>query len=341
LADRDQLIDLEPGVILQALLHVDSSTAFRIRRCCRALKKLLASDTVRLWQGTSNCLGSHSIKGGMWLHALVPEDTLSLYARLSSTVELANDLHLKSMSAVERLLEALCRRMSPEGVGDIEDNQDDIHQELISGSRGNSYPGKGQCFFGSWSFHAAEVRAMLCGEKPGAVSSSRVEFVVLESFFGGEFKFGVFLTLSRAVRDTFVLSWQVSVVTPGLLQEHLDCFEIHLHGHTTIPSVTPLGYEGSVSMMSSHHTHVPVLHTLSKTSIMKLLEHDCLICALTIRFYCMGNEARVTSAKAFDSRAQIGYRWTESGRKEQRRTKIGGYRWTDCGFETISINLSM
>jgi hypothetical protein len=249
--------------------------------------------------------------------------------------------------------------MSPQSVGAIEDGVVDIidqeliqggqvnsardiedgvvgiiDQELIQGGPVNSYPGKGQCFFGSWSFPDEELRALLSGTTPGTVSSSIVEFVALDSFFAGEFKFGVFLTLRRAAEDSFVLSWGVSVITPGLLQEHLDCFEIHLHGHTTIPSVMPLGYEGSVSM--SFQTNMPPdSTTLSVTGISKLLELDGVVCSLTIRFYCMGQEARITSAKAFDSRAvPIGYRWTESGRKLQRRTHIGFYRWADCGFTT-------
>lgn len=332
-----QLIDLEPGVILRALLHLDSSTVFKIRRCCRLLDKLLASDVVRLWQGflegTSDCLGSHSVKDGIWLHALVPQDTLSLYARLSSTVEFATDLHFKNMTAVERLLEAFCCRMSSQSVGDIEDNGADVNQELMLGGGGDSYPGKGQRFFGAWSFHTEEVQAMLRGEKPGGVSSSLVEFVAMQSYFGGEFRFGIFLTLSRTARDTFALSWQVSVTTPGLLQEHLDCFEIHLHGHIAIPSVTPLlGYVGGVSGMSFYDTHIPARHTFSSSGIMKLLENDCLICVLTIHFCCAGTESRVKSAKACDAPGQIGYQLIESSNKLRRRTQISCYRWGDCGF---------
>lgn len=336
------MIDLEPGVLFQAFLHLDSSTVFRMRRCCQHLRKLLNADSgFNYWhcllQSASGSLGSHTNEGGMWLHALVHEETLSQYAKFCSTVELATDLKFNDMATLKDLIE-LCRcPMSRSSSGSIIGDVEDVfglHQEAILDSQENSCLGKGQRFLGTWEFNHEDVRAMLRKDEPGLVCSSVVEFIWLQSFYGSFLKFGVRLVLSRAVGDRFLLSWQPLVMTPGLLQEHLDCFEIHLHGWAAKPSLPPLSYHGSISMTFSLQAELPSLHTLSVADVMELLEHEHLICALNIHVYCLGNVALVNSAKGFDAKAQIDYQWTESGRKNRRRTKIG-HLWTEILVDKI------
>lgn len=334
------MMDLEPELLLLVMLQLDSLMAFKLRRCCRLLRKLLADGNgLSLWrgllEGTSGSLASHNIKGGIWLHALVPEDTLLLYARLSSTAELATDLKFKDVAAVHRLLQVSCLRQSPLGIGDIEDGV--IEGRELMGGVQTSYHDKGQHFFGSWAFDAEEVGAMLSGEKPGPVQSSLVEFVWPEGFFGDQFEFGVLLNLSRSADDRFVLAWQPSVLTPGLLQEHMDCFDIYVHGHVASPCVTCVDYEGSFSAMSPVPMHNVTLGSSSLTNAdaLKLLEHDSLICALNIRLCCMGEKVLVTTVNGCDARARPDYRWTESGRKLRCRAQIG-YRWIETGLPQVS-----
>lgn len=207
-------------------------------------------------------------------------------------------------------------------ISDIEDLVE-RPQEAILDSQKNLYPDKGQQFFGLWEFNNQDVEAMLFGHKCGPVCSSLVEFLCVDGFFGSQFKFGVQLNLSCAAGDGFVLSWQPCVLTPGLLPEHIDCLEIHLHGSAAKPSLSPLSYAGPISMLSSPPAPLPVLDALSVEGVMELLECENLICALTIHFYCLGNVALVTPVKGFEAKAQVGYRWTESGRKLRRRSKVG------------------
>jgi hypothetical protein len=306
------MIDLDRAVVLRSLLYLDSSAAFRIRRCCRCFQKLLAANSgLSFWkfllEGSSGSAGSHSIVGGLWLHALVPEDILSFYAMHISTTDLADNLKFEDVMTVESLLKASC--ITPGiGAAGCEAERD---QELIFG-RAAAYAacGEGQQFFGSWVFNAKNVGAMICGKETGPVCSSLVEFCWTQGFCGRKFEVGVMLMVSRVAGDRFVLSWLPKVVTPGLLQEHHDCFEIHLHGHVATPSISPLCYEGSISTMSSPQAHdIPMELTLCTAGIIELLEQDSLICALTIHFHCMGDEALVTPTKGFDPTAQIGHWW--------------------------------
>eukprot|EP00746_Dinoflagellata_sp_MGD_P160868 gnl/MRDRNA2_/MRDRNA2_87808_c0_seq1.p1 gnl/MRDRNA2_/MRDRNA2_87808_c0~~gnl/MRDRNA2_/MRDRNA2_87808_c0_seq1.p1 ORF type:complete len:370 (+),score=44.10 gnl/MRDRNA2_/MRDRNA2_87808_c0_seq1:79-1188(+) len=325
------MIDLDPGVILRALLYVDSLAAFRMRRCCRLLEDLLSANRgLKIWSDLlQDASGSHAIDSGMWLHALMTEDVLSLYARLCSTTELATNIRFESVALVEALLKASC---IIQGISDKEEVFDENFpgrdRELFLGGRGNSYLGKGQRFFGSWVFNKEKIVTMLRGQENGPVCSSLVKFRWIQGIEGeplyfqpGNFEFGVLLMLNRAPppnSDRFIISWQPHCTTPGLLGEELDCFEIHLHGHVAEPCILPLGYEGAISTMASPHANVPFGLTLGSADITELVEHDCLLCVLTIRFYSMGDEALVTSCENFRQQTRTGSRWSESSRKLSR-----------------------
>jgi hypothetical protein len=317
-----------PVVCLRVLFYLDSSAAFRIRRCSKDLEKLLANDGgLHLWrdllQNLSGILSSHSIDAGLWLHALVPEETLSLYATLMSSAELATALTFQNPRAVESLLEASCMM---EGWA-TEKNQAERDSDIISPTlqiTRSSYLSKGQRFVGSWSFNSQDVRSMLSGEKVGPLFSSVVEFRWMQSFFGGNFDFGVALMLTRVQLDRFALMWRPCVTTSDLLEEQSDFFEIHLHGQAVIPGVLPLGYEGGISKESStcSAVHLPHDLTLSVADVTDLLEHDSLMCVLVMHVHCMGENALVTAANGSDPREQIGYRWAESRQRFMNAQKL-------------------
>jgi len=65
------------------------------------------------------------------------------------------------------------------------------------------------------------------------------------------------------------------------------------------------------------------LHTLSVSDVKELLQYEHLSGELTIRLHCLGNVANVTPAQGFKAKGELGYRWTESGRKIVRRKQIG------------------
>jgi hypothetical protein len=299
------MIDLETGVLLQVLLYVDSSTAFRIRRCCQILEKLLAANRgLKMWRGvvngTSRHSGSHTLSSGMWLHALIPEGDLSMYAMLSSNVNLAADLRFWDIDVVQGLAEGYCCMM-----------QDAVAEKdaFLSGSHFL----KGQDFFGSWEFDADRVHALLRGGELGLVRSSIVEFrcKVMQSTgcsgrkcspFLGNLEFGVQLMLCHLSGGRCVLCWHPQVTNFGVLQENLDLMDIHLHGYLAVPAIKPLSYEGSLST-TNHHVYISQgyyspAYTLSKSDVVKLLEHDCLLGAIRVRLYCMGDEVEVIPAAA-------------------------------------------
>lgn len=300
------MIDSETGWVLRAMLYLDSLSAFRLRCTCQILEKLLAANRgLNIWhdlvKGGSHQSGSHTREGGIWLHALVPAELLSLYARLSSTADLANTLVFKDMTVVEGLLQASC-----------------MIQHMVSMEHfATGHMGVGQHFIGSWMFEAEAVSAFLCGEKPGPVQSSIVRFQCPE-FISGNFNFGVRLTLCHAPGSSFVLWWQPHWYEDAQ-EEDLDLVDIHLHGHVAKPFILPFGYESSTSTWSNRSLNIAGGQTLSKVDVLDLLDHDCLICALTIRLYCMGDPARVT-AMPLNFRAQHG--WTESGHKESPESSL-------------------
>lgn len=302
------MMDFDHEVTFRIMLHLDSLTAFRIRRCCRATWNLLSADNgFRIWQSlvksTPHQFGLHTLQGGMWLHACIPERSLSMYAEISSTTIIANALRFTDNEVVEGVVEAAYK------IRGIFAAQSDSFLK--------DYLGEGQHFFGSWMFNAASVQALICGDEPGPVRSSLVEFqwmqvVQCRGSQPGNFNFGVLLTLARTEGGRFVLSWQPQVMNTakGLLQEDMDLFDVHLHGHLAAPYFHPLGWEGNVSILnpfhmqsSGHHTTSP---TLSKTDALKLLEHECLICALSVRFFYMGKAASVTTAMACELEARAG-----------------------------------
>jgi hypothetical protein len=300
------MMDFEDGVTFRILLHLDSLSAFRVRRCGRATWNLLSADNgLRIWQSfvknTPHQLGLHTLQGGMWLHACIPEQSLSLYAEISSTTMIANALIFTDNEVVEGVIEAAyeIRRIFA----------------AQSDSFLRHYLGEGQHFFGSWMFNAASVQALINGDEPGPVRSSLVAFQWMqvsqchESQLGN-FNFGVQLTLAQTEGGKFVLSWQPQVMSTAkwLLEEDMDIVDVHLHGHLAAPYFHPLGYEGNIStlnpfhiQLSGHHTTSP---TLSKTDALKLLDHERLICAIGIRVFYMGKAASVITAMACEVEAR-------------------------------------
>lgn len=312
----------DPDVILGVLLYFDSQSAFRVRRCSRALKKLLAANRgLRLWHGvlesSLKSSGSHTIEGGIWLHAMMPEEALSSYATLTSTMGLATDLKFKSVVAVESLIELL-RIIQPQDTAAEEDTVQ-IGKEFIfagknmtgtSKSLRNSYfVGRGQHFLGSWEFNAERVKALMRGRERSPVFSSSVKFRCMHNSIGGTFEFEVLLIISGVAGTKFTLSWQPRVTMPNLLQDHLDCFEFHIHGTALMPSVPTLGYDGVVSA-TQPQTHVPLMER-RPADVLEMLEYDCLICAVTVHVYYMGNEACVTAAHGFGPTARNCYQCTD------------------------------
>jgi hypothetical protein len=339
--------DLEPGVVLQVLLFLDSPAVFRMRRCNRALAQLFSNGAYThccdLLRGTSVSPGSHTAKGGIWLHALVPEDVLSQYVRFCSTTELATDLEFKDIAAVEGLQKATSLSKSIAIGGNLVDKDQQINlgyvtrhgrsvhlNDPLQGPFLDNFMNNGQRFLGSWTFNPECVRSMLSGKELGQVYSSYVvEFRAMLSCQNGfegqigvqsqdSITFGVQLMLSRAALDRFVLSWRPCFTTAALPEEHMDSFDVHLHGHVADPFVFPLGYEGTISASSPTRTHingdVPVELTLSLAEITKLLEHDCLNCALNIQCYHENHAIAVTPTTRSRSHTQGKIVRSESGR---------------------------
>jgi hypothetical protein len=190
---------------------------------------------------------------------------------------------------------------------------------------------KGQHFFGSWAFDAERVRALLRGEEPGLVRTSIVEFRYngMQSRecperdclqFLGNLEFGVQLMLCHVSEGRFVLLWHPQVTTFSVLQENLDLIDIHLHGHIAEPAIMPLSYEGNISTANQHvdvsKGYYTPAYYLSKSDVVKFLEHDCLIGALTIRLYYMGEQAGVIAAAAISNPKAQNRSWrTESAHK--------------------------
>lgn len=326
--------DLEPGVVLQVLLYLDSPTAFRIRRCNRDLAKLIDNGGFKLWRdllkGTPVSPGSHTTKGGIWLHALVPEDVLSLYVRFCSATKLANDLRFKDMTAVAGLQKV--SRMSkgismkedpvevaedaggnaqPLKIGYVTRHGRPIHLKgPLLGPFVDAFMSRGQQFLGSWTFNTQRVRAMLSAKEPGPVYSSCVEFHAMLSCRNGfegqmgvlsqdRIDFGVQLMLSRVAAGRIALSWQPCVKTVGISEEHINRYSVHLHGHTAVPFTFPLGYEGPISTLSPARMHItgnlPSELILSSDEIAEMLEQDCLNCTLNIQLYDEQHALRVNA----------------------------------------------
>lgn len=337
-------VDLEPEVFLQVLLYLDSPAAFRTRALAKIFAKSDFNLCPNLLKGTSVTPGSHGTKGGMWLHALVPEDVLSLYARLCSATKLAGDLKFTDTSTVTQLLKASCMfdshadgEVIKEGqqfkLGYITRHGRPICLKVASqGSLLTSYMSRGQRFLGSWIFNPDSVRAMVSGKGLGVVYSSSVEFcaimscredeVELGAKSPGKVKFGVQLMLSRTAGKRFVLSWQPCVTSVEeqdlhyLPEEHAKYFDVQLHGHAAVPlSSSPLGYEGEI-LASSTQMHitgdVPAELTCGIDDINELLDHDCLNCALNIHFYHKGHAFPVIATACCDPDAQEYPQCTES-----------------------------
>lgn len=312
--------ELEPGIVLQVLLHLDSRTAFRTRRCNRAFANLFADGDLHLCrgllEGTSFCPGSHTAKSGIWLHAVVPKDVTHLYFRYCSAMRLATDLQFKDMTVVAGLLKASCMLNGIAAGEDVVDNGQLPQTTQVGyvtrhgrpiclkgpllGSLLHIHMGRGQRFLGSWTFNTKRVRAMLFGNELGLVCSSYVEFHAMLSCCNGfegelgvrsqrKLQFGVQLILSRTAFGRFVLSWQPCITAADLPDVHIGCFCIHLHGHAAAPFTFPLGYEGAILASSDAQLHikgdVPVELTLSIDDTMQLLEHHCLNCALNVQLH--------------------------------------------------------
>lgn len=335
--------DLQPGVALQVLLYLDSPTAFRTRRCHRALAKLFDNSGFKFWRdlvkGTPISPGSHTTKGGIWLHALVPEDVLSLYVRFCSATELATDLRFTDMAVVAGLQMASClsnsmaMREDPVKVAtDVDGNAQRPKVGVVTRHgrpvhlKGpllkpfvDAFTSMGQRFLGSWTFQAERVRAMLSGKEPGPVHSSVVEFHALltcrDGFTGqmgvlsqDRIDFGVQLVLGRVGADRLVLSWQPCVKT-AKLSEDIDRYTVFLSGHAAVPFTFPLGYEGTISTSPPNRMHitgnVPTELTLSIDEGAELVEYDCLNCALNIQFYDDNHALRVTANTSSCPDAQV------------------------------------
>jgi hypothetical protein len=141
----------------------------------------------------------------------------------------------------------------------------------------------------------------------------------MQHIFGGTFNFELHLTISRVADDKFVLSWlpMPSSTVPDLFRQYLDCFDFHIHGQTSTPSVSILGYDGNLSSTVSaipSQMYVPLME-LTIADVMKLLEHDGLICTITTHVYCMGDEVVVTTVDGFDPAERISqkaaWRWSQ------------------------------
>jgi len=312
------MIDLDPALILRVQFFVDSKSAFRIRLCCRSLKTLIAGDSgLSFWydllKGTALSSTAHTIEGGIWLHAMLSEEDLSLYDTLTSRMGLATDLKFKDRNSVKCVLDFLRLTQLEDDI--LKNDEEFVFED--EPAQNSSCIGRGRCFLGSWSFNAETVKAMLCGKESGPVCSSPVEFGCVQNFFPGTFDFEILLTISRVAGGKFVLSWlpipSVTMPIPSSTWQFLDHLDFHVHGHTSTPSIPILGYDGNLSKTISatpSPMHVPLME-LTTADVMELLEQDGLICAITTHVYCMGQEVFVRSANESDPTERNSYQQTE------------------------------
>jgi len=259
-------------LFLGSLLHLSSAQAFRCGACCQAFRSLFkrngGNGALYYWQQLLSGVpkGLHS-RGNIWMHALLPEAQVALYAGRTQHLDVVGELSFGSSAEVSAFGAAVDSLRA---------------QDCSSAAFGR---GCGSIFAGCWSFNPTEAGDL----NAGRWRSCPVSFCSVE---GGYFVFDVRLVLV-AEDQGFSLHWDYSF--PGeFLLEATDYIDVDLFGSVLVPGGNPPLELGG----SDNSSHV------DSALFQAMISGTPLVCLLRIVFRSMGMEQPVTLAspsKVFDS----------------------------------------